>query len=577
MKISKKIFFVFLLILIVLFCGCKKNISTSTKNLESFIGTIENSNNNYTSSIDINEPKFEMKEEEITKLYLNNELTLATRYGFERIIWSTDDIDIIDIKQNKVIGLKVGIACLRATFNSGYKDYYIQVIDDIEYIKITGKQNLLIGEIIKLEATVYPSFASQDVIWHSSDDKIATVNENGEVEALNLGIVKISAISNQNNDIYKEHFILVSEKDKIDISKINSEKEIDLGNYNELLKSIIDESSQCIIGVNNYTLSINNELKLSKSGSGVIYKRFCVYENGDKVLDDGTIDYNEVDHFTYYVITNKHIVIENHLLKVYFGKINDEIIANLIQYDLKIDLAVISFDSTLYFSVAKIGDSKLVETGDFVFAVGNPEGKDYYQTTTFGIVSSAKRYISVDTDNDNTNDWDAEYLQIDAPVNEGNSGGAVINLRGEVVGISSTRLSNLTIENMGFAIPTNLVMEIVEVLETGKQIIRPTMGITMILIKDLLAKIDYYHTFYPQYIVPNNISYGVYVTDVDKNKVASKAGLKVNDIILTFNGIEIRESHTIRLELNHYSIGSGDTAILEVYRDGEIITITLVF
>ena len=170
----------------------------------------------------------------------------------------------------------------------------------------------------------------------------------------------------------------------------------------------------------------------------------------------------------------------------------------------------------------------------FAIALGSPEGYEFYNSATFGIISHAKRYLADDTDGDNVADWDAEYIQHDVAINPGNSGGALINLEGKLIGINTLKLASTEIEGMGFAIPSNLVNKLIPFLEEGKTPIRYVLGITVVTVRDI---INYNN---PEYIdkIPEDINNGIYVGEV--NPTGLSAGkLQADDIILKFNDVEL--------------------------------------
>ena len=237
------------------------------------------------------------------------------------------------------------------------------------------------------------------------------------------------------------------------------------------------------------------------------------------------------------------------------------------------DLAVLKFESKFYFPTAKIGDSESVEKGEFIISVGHGTGKEYFKSSTFGVISSGKRYVNTDTNGDGLNDWDSEYIQHDASINESDSGGAIVNLKGEVIGINSTKISNLVYNNMSFAIPINVVMEIVKQLEVGQRPKRATLGVQILDISGYWQDPEVYQEQYPGINIPKHIRYGFYISVVDKGGVADKANVKVGDIILEFNHVETRYSYQVRAELGKFIIGSGQVAEMKVYRNGEVITL----
>ncbi|HQA19484.1 MAG TPA: PDZ domain-containing protein, partial [Bacilli bacterium] len=196
-------------------------------------------------------------------------------------------------------------------------------------------------------------------------------------------------------------------------------------------------------------------------------------------------------------------------------------------------------------------------------------------SATLGIVSHPKRYLSDDTDDDGINDWDAEYIQHDAAINPGNSGGALVNIEGKLVGINTLKLVSTDIDNIGFAIPYTVIQELLPSLEQGIVPNRPVLGVTASEVRQLIR--------FPKseletegFNIPEGLRYGLYITAVQEG-IAKRHGIQPHDIIIKINDIEIKTSQVLRAELGKYIIGSGDKAILTVLRNGEEITITIVF
>ena len=331
-----------------------------------------------------------------------------------------------------------------------------------------------------------------------------------------------------------------------------------------------------MVGITTYVMNKNRVVE-SDFGSGVIYKMNVIYNDNtiqQNVTEVSQIqDIDNIKTFEYYVITNRHIIYDKYKSKIYLGEGENEIDAKLIQYDDKIDLAVLKFESKIYFPVAKLGDSDNINNGEFIISIGHGTGKKYYKSSTFGVISSTKRYVNTDTDLDGVNDWDSEYIQHDASINESDSGGALLNLKGEVIGINSTKISTITFNNMSFAIPINTVMEIVKQLEVGQRPKRATLGVQILDISGYWQSPEIYQELYPGINIPDHIKHGFYINVVDKGGVAYKAKVQPGDIMLEFNHVEIRYSYQVRAELGKFLIGSGQVAEIKVYRNGEVITL----
>lgn len=248
----------------------------------------------------------------------------------------------------------------------------------------------------------------------------------------------------------------------------------------------------------------NQDIQDASSGSGIIYK-----VDGDKV----------------YIITNNH-VIENAEYVTVSVTGEEQVNAKLIGTDPRSDLAVLSVSKMDMkqagiekVNVAKFADSDTVEVGDFVFPIGNALGRG--KTMTNGMISAQNKEINIDGKS-------LTVLQTDAAINPGNSGGALMNIKGEVVGINTAKLSSSAIEGIGYAIPTNIAVEVVDqIIELG-YVQRPYFGIAGKTITEKTKN-----------IYGINVD-GVLVVDVEKNSNADKAGLEKADIIVSFNGAKIK-------------------------------------
>ncbi|HHU56602.1 MAG TPA: PDZ domain-containing protein [Acholeplasmataceae bacterium] len=254
---------------------------------------------------------------------------------------------------------------------------------------------------------------------------------------------------------------------------------------------------------------------------------------------------------------------------MYFGEEDEEIKATLMEQDPQVDLAVIRFEYAKYIQPLEFADSDQLKKGSFAIALGNPSG--YYGSATFGIISYPKRYIEEDIDNDRIIDWEAEYIQHDVAINPGNSGGPLINLQGQIIGINTMKFVDEEIDNMGFSIPSNLVAQIVPLLEQGIKPQRPKLGVQILEIRSMNEEKRL------SYNIPSDINYGLLVDSVEPNSPAGKANIKKGDIILYFNGVQIRYTHQLRNELNKLVNTSGKQIEIVVYRDGEEITLKAVF
>ena len=256
-----------------------------------------------------------------------------------------------------------------------------------------------------------------------------------------------------------------------------------------------------------------------------------------------------------YIVTNNHVIstesssnyfqiTEATGLKVNLYGDSESYEATVVGSDSYTDLAVIKIEKT-GLTPAILGDSSNLQVGEFVMAVGNPLGMDY--SVTSGIVSAMDREVTVDGTTYNA-------IQTDAAINEGNSGGALVNANGEVVGINTLKLAGSGIEGIGFAIPISSTTSIINQLIEFQTVKRPYIGISGSAIS-------------AQDVRRYNLPEGVYVEDVEEDSPAAKAGIVKSDIITKIEGKEIKSVE----ELNKikYTYNIGDTVTLTVVRNNE--------
>lgn len=271
------------------------------------------------------------------------------------------------------------------------------------------------------------------------------------------------------------------------------------------------------------------------SGSGIIFKK---------------------NKNTYYILTNNHVIdgASSVSIQVAGDKTYDGAIVGA---DENTDLAVVKITSTDELTVAKLGDSSAVEVGERAIAIGNPLGMEFFGSVTQGIVSATNRSVKM------SNNFTMNYIQTDAAINGGNSGGALVNAYGEVIGVNTAKISDSSVEGMGFAIPIDEAKVVAEDLVTyGYVKGRPVIGITTIDVTASIAK---------RYGWPE----GIWINSVQAGSGAENGGLLRGDIIIEANGKEVK---TIS-ELNEIknTLKPGDKLKLKVYRENKgNINITVV-
>nr|WP_236005968.1 trypsin-like peptidase domain-containing protein [Desemzia sp. RIT 804] len=291
----------------------------------------------------------------------------------------------------------------------------------------------------------------------------------------------------------------------------------------------------------------DSELQTAGEGSGVIYKT------------DGDVSY---------IVTNNHVIEGSDAIEVLL-KDGTKVEAELVGTDSWTDLAVLKISSENVTTVAEFGDSDALTVGEPALAIGSPLGTNYASSVTSGIISAKNRSVPVDIDANGAVDWEMTAIQTDAAINPGNSGGALVNIAGQVIGINSMKISSDTVEGMGFAIPSNDVVDIIAELEANGEVIRPVLGISLL---DLSQISEQQQSTVLQ--LPDEIESGVVVAQVQSGSAAEAGGMEQYDVIVGFNGEEITD--TIELRQAIYGTEVDQVVEIEVYRGGELMTLNVV-
>lgn len=288
----------------------------------------------------------------------------------------------------------------------------------------------------------------------------------------------------------------------------------------------------------------------------------------DKLYSTGTGFVYKKENKIAYLLTNNHVISEGDRIMVTFtdGRVVE---ADVVGGDLLSDIAVLSVSEKEIISVAELGSSKDLRVGDTAFTVGAPLDNVYSWTVTRGIISGKDRMVEVELSSD-SGDYVMNVLQTDAAINSGNSGGPLCNSNGEVVGITSLKLVNESIEGMGFAIPIETAVEYAEKLIAGEEITQPYVGISMINVSDAYNKMQYYGM-----LSKYKITSGVVIVTVEKDSAADKAGLSEGDIIIKVNDDDIKSIAYFRYYLYNYE--PGDKVKITYIRNGneKVTTVTL--
>lgn len=305
-----------------------------------------------------------------------------------------------------------------------------------------------------------------------------------------------------------------------------------------------------------YSLFGYGDSDSSDSGSSSSKKSLTLYSEGSGVI------YTTANGKGY-IVTNNHVISGAAKVKVILAS-GKTIAAKVVGKDSTSDLAVLSIDSKYVTQTASFGDSSSLQSGQTVIAIGSPEGSEYASTVTQGIISSPSRTITY-----NSNQM--TVIQTDAAINSGNSGGALVNSDGQVIGINSMKLSSSSsgdsVEGMGFAIPSNEVVTIVNQLVKKGKITRPQLGIKVAAIAEL-------NSYYKKQLgISTSLKKGLYVASVTSGSTAASAGIKKGDVITAADGKTVNDVATLHSIL--YSHNVGDKVKITVNRNGKTMTFTV--
>ena len=290
----------------------------------------------------------------------------------------------------------------------------------------------------------------------------------------------------------------------------------------------------------------NGKLETSSEGSGVIYKI-----EGDLA----------------YIVTNNHVIDGADELEILMKDGTKEV-ASVVGSDIWTDLAVLTIPAANVTAVASFGDSDAVNVGEPAIAIGSPLGTEFATSVTQGIISAKNRSVSTDVDSDGIIDWDVTALQTDAAINPGNSGGALINIAGQVIGINSMKISDSNVEGMGFAIPSNDVLTIINELERNGEIVRPILGVSMLDLSQISASQQS-----SVLKLPEDVTEGVVIAEVQALSAAELGGLKQYDVITEMNGESITSIVDLRKIL--YALEVGTDVEISYYREGTLQSTTV--
>ncbi len=286
-----------------------------------------------------------------------------------------------------------------------------------------------------------------------------------------------------------------------------------------------------------------------------VYDATVVVENyvRDRLYATGSGFVFKTDDKYGYILTNDHVIQGASEVKVLFSN-EKRVVATVVGSDSYSDVGVLRVDKEAIVAVAEIGSTEELKVGDTAFAVGAPlDSSTYAWTVTRGIISGKNRTVQISTSSSAygraQNTIAMEVLQTDAAINNGNSGGALCNSNGEVIGITNMKLASSSIEGMGFAIPIETAIKKAEQFIEGGKANYPFLGVVVYDAQNSNGEVK-----------------GVYIEEVEEKSPADKAGLQKGDRILKINDYKIENTTLFKYYLYKYS--SGDTIKITIERDG---------
>ncbi|GET12743.1 serine protease [Ligilactobacillus agilis] len=321
--------------------------------------------------------------------------------------------------------------------------------------------------------------------------------------------------------------------------------------FNKIKRAVVtveayQKSDNSIDSIFGFSSGSSEETTSESEGSGVIYKK-----NGN----------------TAYVVTNNHVIsgADSFYVMLYSGK---RVKATVVGKDSVSDLAVLKIDAKNVEQTATFGNSDNIQVGETALAIGSPMGSEYATSLTQGIISAKKRTLDT-TNSSGVTTGSTTVIQTDAAINSGNSGGPLVNLDGQVIGINSMKLSsnsssseNASVEGMGFAIPSNEVVKIINQLVTKGKVSRPALGISGIdldYVSDS-AKSDTLK-------LPDGVDSGVVVMKTDSDSPL-KDVLSKYDVIVSLGGKKVTGISSLKTALYAHKVG--DSVTIKYYHDGQL-------
>ena len=306
-----------------------------------------------------------------------------------------------------------------------------------------------------------------------------------------------------------------------------------------------NKSQNSIFGNDDFNSNNNNSQRVASEGSGVIYKKDSKYA---------------------YLVTNTHVINGASKVDIRLADGN-KVPGKIVGSDTYSDISVVRISASKVKSVAEFGDSSKLTVGETAIAIGSPLGSNYANTVTQGIISSLNRNVSLKSEDGQT--ISTQAIQTDTAINPGNSGGPLVNIHGQVIGITSSKIASnrgTSVEGLGFAIPSNDVTNIISQLESNGAVTRPALGIQMIDISNLSS------SDLSRLKLPAKVTAGVVVRSAQSGMPAA-GKLQKYDVITKIDGKDISSANDLQSALYKHSIG--DDIKITFYRNGKETTTTI--
>lgn len=345
-----------------------------------------------------------------------------------------------------------------------------------------------------------------------------------------------------------------SSSEKVTVSNVNYDNETSVTEA----VSTVQDAVVSVIGYEQNSGTIDSlfgsqnssgDLTVSSEGSGVIYKK-----EGDYA----------------YLVTNTHVIAGAQQIDIQLSS-GEKVEGELVGSDTYSDIAVIKIDASKVTTVAEFADSDTIKVGETAIAIGSPLGTVYANSVTQGIISSLSRTVTTQSEDGQIISINA--IQTDTAINPGNSGGPLINIQGQVIGITSSKItfvdarSNVSVEGMGFAIPSNDAISIINQLEESGKVIRPALGVQMIDLAQLSSS-----QLQTAGLEDSDLTSGVLIISTQTGLPAD-GKLERYDVITAINGETIETTSDLQSALYKHSIG--DSIEVTYYRDGQEKTVTI--